>query len=119
MKQETNNAILTGAINLRNDIIALWGGQTGSTTGTGTGSTYTGPANSGLTPTEDMVYYRQAGATAASRTQQRRTASDGMTISVSMVGRTDSQIVTAATQVFHKELSRTLAAAKQKQARAL
>jgi hypothetical protein len=118
VKQETNNAILTGAINLRNDIIALWGGQTG-TTDTGTGSTYTGPANSGLTPTEDMVYYRQAGAIAASRTQQRRTASDGVTVGVTMVGQTDAQIARTAGRATEEYINKLFQAAKQKQARAL
>lgn len=112
VRDETNNAILAGAINLRNNIIELFGTQTQG--GTTTGSTYTGPTNNGFTPTEDVAYFKQAGATAARKT--RTTTSDSaISITIGGLGMTDAQVV----REVDKRLSATLKAARQKQARAL
>lgn len=125
IKQETNNAILAGAVNLRDNIIALFSGSS-SIPGSSSSNPLIPTANY-VTPAQlygsgfgqgsasSFTLYSQPTAKSLSKTS----SGSGLSINVNMVGQTDTQIVNSATRVFHTELSRTLKAARQKQARAL
>lgn len=79
------------------------------------GITPTGTGGSGFLPTQDVAYFKQAGATAARKT--RTTTSDGLTINVRVdgLGLNDDQVIRKVDERLHM----TLREARQKKARAL
>lgn len=140
IKQETNNAILTGAITLRDNIIALFsGGVPGSSSSnplipTSTtitvdqakallgisGFAYGGNVHGGQYAMvgeygPEIAYFRQPATIMSNRAS--RQAAGGMTfnIQVSGLGLTDAQVV----RKVDERLNQSIKAARQKQARAL
>lgn len=138
IKQETNNAIIAGAIATRDYIVSLFGAATGTSTSSadayaayqaaqeaaraqlGTGRAYGGNVNTGQgvwvgEKGPEFVVFRQPGTVMTNRASMR--AAGGMTfnIQVSGLGLTDAQVV----RKVDERLNQSIKAARQKQARAL